>query len=231
MKAEHRKELQTNALADRMGKLLTTVKQKPRGRSVFYWLLALVAVVVVLIFWFARERKQTLLAEQWLMIDLSQKAEVATLGNQYPDSNPGKAARFQWAWVRLWDRGLLFLGAEPGGALQNIRKAQEEFTLLAEECKDDPVLAPQALYCAATAEEAQTVSDAKRLASALQLYKDLADRFPESAHGKAAAERVKFLEVEANRTEVEAWYARLREDLNVGMHELIHKFQKEQRAP
>ena len=46
MKAEHRKELETNVLANRMGRLLETAKQKPQ-RGTVMWILFGVAVLVV----------------------------------------------------------------------------------------------------------------------------------------------------------------------------------------
>src|SRR5262245_60675949 len=206
MKGEHRKELETNVLADRMGKLLTSVKQRPRGRSVLLWLLAVAAVVAVLVVMYFRNVKVTRNSEHWVTIDLSQGKFVEALLTQFPDSNPGRAARYQMAWVQLWDRGLKYLGALPAAALKNIRDAKEEFEKLAEECKDDPVLAPQALYCAAAAEEAQTFTDRAHLERALKMYKDLAERYPDSAQGKEAAARAKFLEVPENQAQVRAWY-------------------------
>ena len=45
MKAEHRRELQTNALADRMGRVVQRIKAPPDRRSLL-WIIAAVAVVI-----------------------------------------------------------------------------------------------------------------------------------------------------------------------------------------
>jgi len=47
MKAEHRKELETNALAERMGRVVQGMKQAPQKRTMLWMVLVAVAVVVV----------------------------------------------------------------------------------------------------------------------------------------------------------------------------------------
>src|SRR5262249_19266220 len=42
--AEHRKELRTNVLADRMGRFMQTVRQRPKGRTLLIWI-AILAVI------------------------------------------------------------------------------------------------------------------------------------------------------------------------------------------
>ena len=44
MKAEHRRELNTNALADRMGRLVQGMKQPSQGGSVVLWVIGAVAI-------------------------------------------------------------------------------------------------------------------------------------------------------------------------------------------
>src|SRR5438270_731981 len=46
MKAAHRKVLETNALADRMGRLLDNVKSGPKSASVVAWIFVILALVL-----------------------------------------------------------------------------------------------------------------------------------------------------------------------------------------
>ena len=86
-------------------------------------------------------------------------------------------------------------------ALESIDMARKEYRNLAEECKKDPVLAPEALYNEAVATEALAVRNPRHLDEALRLYHSLAIAHPDSARGKQAEARAK--EIEGNRPRVE----------------------------
>ena len=59
MKAEHRKELQTNALADRMGRFFQRMKARPRKKSVFLWFVVILVVVVAGGYLWVRSKKSS----------------------------------------------------------------------------------------------------------------------------------------------------------------------------
>src|SRR5439155_760154 len=69
MKAEHRKELQTNALADRMGRFVQRIKTRPK-RGPVLWIAAgaIVLVLLGIVMWMRgqRQRENSVL---WLLLD------------------------------------------------------------------------------------------------------------------------------------------------------------------
>ena len=119
MKAEHRKELETNSLAEGMGKLIQKVK-KPKDRSLVLYLVAAVAVVGVLwVVVMVRGRRVEQGAEHWLYLDNGGQAFLRELLKDR-DTTQGKAARFQTAWITLWEDGIKSLGSEPVSSLRNL---------------------------------------------------------------------------------------------------------------
>src|SRR5262249_36893318 len=51
MKAEHRKELQTNALADRIGRFFTGLRSPGRSNSLFFWVVIILLGGGVIVAW------------------------------------------------------------------------------------------------------------------------------------------------------------------------------------
>src|SRR5947209_7600143 len=117
MKAEHRKELQTNILADRMGRLVQRMKERPKKRILLYVVLG--AVILVGLFIFSRIRSTSALteSEHWAMVEDGFKKDIDDLIKDFPETNAGKAARFQYAWLATWDLGLKILAYDPAEAL------------------------------------------------------------------------------------------------------------------
>jgi hypothetical protein len=233
MKAEHRKELHTNVLADRVGRFLQRAKQKPRRRSVLIVLLVVGVLVGGFIWYRISQQKKRTDSELWVAMEGGRPADMKVLlSERYLETGPGKAALFQVAWIKLWEEGIKELGARPISALYSQSKdkpgaipwAFEVFDKLAKDCKDDPVLGPQALYGKAVATEAYAVLDLDKLKDALTKYKDVAKQFPDSAHGKMAKARAEYLE--KNMAQVRAFYDSFQRD--IGADEL-RKQQDEQR--
>jgi hypothetical protein len=219
MKAEHRKELQTNALADRMGRMVQRMKAPPNRRSVLWILLAVAAVIVFIGLTFYWNNQRTITSQLWVELDESRlfyptrdhKLARGDLLGEQKDSKAGIAARFQLAWTILWDRGIKVLAANPKAALDNIDNAEASFAQLAEECKDDPVWGPEALYALATIEETRAVKDRDYLDKAVTRYKAVSSKFKDSAAGQAAAARAKYLE--ENRPIVSEFYASFQQNV------------------
>src|SRR5207249_11156878 len=59
MKAGHRKELQTNMLADSMGRLLQEIRARPQSASIVLWVLGVLAVVIVVVWYFTAGASKT----------------------------------------------------------------------------------------------------------------------------------------------------------------------------
>jgi hypothetical protein len=231
MKAEHRKELQTNALADRMGRMVQRIKTPPNRRSVLWIVIVAVLVVAGLVLLWRWNSRRTLTSNLWVAVDegrllylTKRGTEASELLTEYAGTKPGAAARFQLGYTRLWDTGVKLLAAQPTLALKSISSAEKLFKDLHEECKDDPVLGPEAAYALAVIEETRAVEDRNNLDRAKQAYQDVANRYKASAAGRAAGERAKYLE--DNAIQVGDFYASLQNAVG-----LFHSLEKGKLEP
>lgn len=216
MKAEHRKELETNVLADRMGRLLDTVKQKPQRGTVGWVVLGVVVLVVAFLTMRWYRMQQIERSEAWSEYYLVQiTGDVRGLLELHRDKVPGKAIRFHLAADRLWD-GVTKIGADPG-AKEKLQDAKNMYAELRDECEDDPVLAPEAMYGQALAEEALAIEDRKHLDRAIDYFKELVEKHPKSAYGKLAEKRLEILNDPDTRREVSNIYQELERGIPMGL--------------
>lgn len=208
MKAEHRKELETNVLADRLGRVVTNLKQGPqRGTALYVVLGILVAALVFFsVRWYRVTEDENSVA--WLSLEAG---EHKSLQENFPQSKPATAVRFQLAWFLMWETGIKKLGADQKGALESLQEARIRYEELKKEVAGDPVLEPEAMYCLAQIEETMAVQDPrKHLENAAEMYQELAKAHPKSAYGQLAEKRAEILNDETKRAEV----ARLYQDLD-----------------
>src|SRR5207248_3631029 len=103
MKAEHRKELETNVLAERMGRMVKRVRERPRRRSTLYVVGGIFVVVALYLVMNRISASKEENSRHWVMLDEGSRQALDSLANSYADSNQGKAARFQKAWDFLWN--------------------------------------------------------------------------------------------------------------------------------
>src|SRR5438270_12081293 len=107
MKAEHRHQLQTNLLADRMGRLYQSVKSTPRNTSTMVWVFMLLALATLALWQYWGHATQTESSAQWIDVNLATHDPRVGLGrlkgiaNEYKGSMAGRAANFQTARFRL----------------------------------------------------------------------------------------------------------------------------------
>lgn len=224
MKAEHRKELQTNLLADRLGKLAKGI-QSPQSTPIALWVLGLLAVAV-LVGWYFSTGTSKANSQLWadLEEDTYNKDLIAAedsfkkLSQDSPRTMPGRTARFQRARLLL-PSGLEELGSSQRDfAAKRVGEARSLYRQLSGECPDEPLLAQEALMGAAKAEEALAgVSKDDKpeeaegsLDEALKLYRQLADKYPDSYLGKKAKERVRLLVDNKTRPEIQSFYDDMR---------------------
>jgi len=220
MKAEQRKELETNVLADKMGRVVQRVKTSPR-RTVTFYIVIGVAVVLAIGFsyrWYRQSAESA--AEQWVRFDDGAGPYISSLASkELADTPAGKAARFQLAWIRYWEIGIKRLGVDPVGPLKEIDNAAEEYKKLAVDCKDDPVFEPQALLGVAVCVEAKALQDRTRLEAAANLYDALAkhEKYKDTAEGKFAQGRLEQLRDKSGkiRAELSTTYEELQRALNI----------------
>jgi hypothetical protein len=216
MKAEQRKELETNALADRMGHLVQRVKTQPR-RSAFYWVLGAVTLTVVLFVgfrWWQMSKEEH--SRRWMEIESGSGPALSDLLRE-PETTQGKAARFQQAWLLFWREGIQRLGVEKLSALAKLEQAQSEYDKLAKDCEDDPIWEPEAMYALAVVEETRSViSDSDdHLEKAKERYEKLAKKYDKSARGELAAQWVERYADTRQRNELRSFYADMRQSLQI----------------
>lgn len=230
MKAEHRKELHTNVLADRMKHLVETIKNPPSTTSVVMWVIGGLAVATVILwFWFSRPSEVS--SQQWSKLEadsynqpedyFSENNEgrvlqdLADIARNHPKTVPGRTARFQKA------RYLLPIGlknlASPfrSEAYRQLRETRDEYEKLAGECGDNPVLMQEAYLGAGKAEEALTgapdENDATKyignVDKAKEFFRKARDLKPDSFLGMEAARH--YDRLDKNSKEVVDFYVDL----------------------
>lgn len=225
MKAEHRKELHTNLLADRLGKLVDTVKAGPT-RTPWVVLVGLVLVAITaLVWWYYSSSAVEKRSHLWTQMDAALQDERETrnklgdLAREHRSTLPGRVARFLLARQDLQE-GVRSLPADTvrKEAIEKLTKARDEFAQLATEFADDPILGAEALMNRARAEEAlagvPNPEDATKglgdLNRAFEAYRDVVTKYSSSAEARTAKERLTTYEDTAKRQELDRFYAQLR---------------------
>jgi tetratricopeptide (TPR) repeat protein len=223
MKAEHRHELKTNALADSMGRWLQGLKTGPSRHSLIVWGLVALAVVIGLTAYFLVKSNREAGSALWVKVDdagrrLDDAADFDQVqaalkdfqktADDHAGTLQARVLRFDRART-LFRQGLERLYAEHDKAVSDVKEARDIYAALAKETdgdKNTAVLHQEALMSVAKADE--TLGN---LDEALKGYEQVASRYPNSAIGKAAEGRAAYLKDENNRTRVKELYARLDE--------------------
>jgi hypothetical protein len=217
MKAEHRRELNTNALADRMGRLVQGMKQPSQGGSVVLWVIGAVALLS-LGGWYVFSGP-TSWSRYWLRFDGETNVEkLQALASDSQGTMPARAARFQKARVELRNglRNISSAEHRPE-AIRLVEDARRGFEELAAECKDNsPLLEQEALWGAAQAEESlvgvPTTEDAAKsrgsLKRAVELYQRMASPPHDEGYFADIAKR-RIAELESNPSAIESFYLEL----------------------
>lgn len=196
-------------------------KQQPRGNT-WIWVVLILVVLVALIWMFFQANARRFESEMWVRVgdgrilrwmrtedDRFRRAPIEVL-SKYPNTEQGRIARFQLAWYLLWEEGIKNLGSQLAPqALEQIKSAREEYEKLYKEVKNDPVLAPEALYCIAVATETLAVEDRNLLKDARTRYNQVVEEFPKSAYAAKAEMRLKEFSDEVTSAEIAEYYASL----------------------
>jgi hypothetical protein len=231
MKAEHRHQLHTNALADRMGRFLQGMKSAPKSTSTLVWVFAILIVGTYGVWQYALSATAKGRSALWTSVDEATRNPSNFLGalERIESENPGsiaaRSARFQLARWNM-QQGLESVVGEPMRALPFLKQARKLYSDLIPDCVDTPSLAQEAMMGKATAEESlagiveptsaeqtpgtensgQTREEhAGSLDKALQEYRALANTYPDSILGKQAEQRAK--QLDSSKSKVEQFYA------------------------
>jgi hypothetical protein len=216
VKAEHRKELKTNELADMIGRAIEGAKHPNRNWLIAGGVVLAVALLigVYMLFSGGSSKSGRLLVEVNGAVDLKQLEQIA-------EKNPGTVAartsNFMIARL-LYQEGIRDLPSSElrPGAITKLERARSIYEKLAAE-NEEPVLKQEALMWTARCEESligalstdKPTEPAGSIDKAIVYYQKLANMKPETFETKSAAERAKVLE--EKRTQVEAFYAKLGE--------------------
>jgi hypothetical protein len=204
MKAEHRKELHTNALASGMSRVVEGLKTRPNNRSLTILAFALLAIALLLGWRYYSNRSALQRSALWLKLDEAQDTrDLKKLADDNQGTMQARVARFQLARVNLsWGLERLCSSLEREEALKKIKEAGQDYEQLAKESRQVPLLAQEALMGAAKARE--SLGD---LNGALDFYKQLTETYPRSALGKEAAQQAE--RVQQRQAQMQGFYNKL----------------------
>ncbi|HEY7156628.1 MAG TPA: hypothetical protein VH575_21850 [Gemmataceae bacterium] len=209
MKAEHRKELVTNTLANRLGEAIQGMKEGP-SRSTVLFLVAIGLILLLILVWryFSSSAEESASARwlQWDNLASPEQLKKFAENKEAQEHTPGRLARLAEARRALYD-GLRNLGDTVGRAeaLKNIRSAADLYGKLANELADKPLLHQQVLMGAAKAYESLGEIDQAR-----NFYQQLAEKYAKTNLGEEASEQLKRLEAAEQNGDLKA----LREEYN-----------------
>jgi hypothetical protein len=184
MKAEERKDLETNALARGVGTLVDRAKS---GRW-NYRLIGLVLLVVLVggSAWYLWSVSQRGTSQQWTdLARANTQVDLKKVADDHPDSTAGRVARLQLARIQLGPEGIAQLSdrnrEKRTKGIESVESARKDLTKLADEFADDKALQAASLQAAAEAELAlvgipQDGSPASRgsVDKAVELYRKVA---------------------------------------------------------
>jgi hypothetical protein len=243
MKAEQQQPADTRVTAEQPRPADTRIKNESRlrapaaggkpgdRRSTWIWVVGFLVVGGLLIWMFLQANARRFDSELWVKVGSGQILKASRnpetggielgLGEvltNHRNTEQGRAARFQLAWFFLWEKGIKELGSQLGPqALGRIKDARESYKKLLEEVKNDPILAPEAMYCIALATEALAAEDPnpnllkQALVQARSDYNALSDdeKYQKSPFVKAAKERLEALKAGLPFDELENFYSDL----------------------
>lgn len=256
MKAEHRKELETNLLADRVGRLMQRMKHRPKGRVLMYATIVVALGIGLYVWGNMRRAAQEAIAQSWGVIDVGTRDKVDRVAGFTVDkrgkglmrvdietesSNPNKAARLEIARYYLWELGIRQLGTYRSVGmnrdvmgetpLDKIEFAALLYDAVNRDAEGQPEWKAEALYGLAVIEETMALRSLDRLKSAQQKFKELAEdeKLKETGHGKLAQARHK--EIAARFDELSSLYSELGRDLRIPTAQTKKSFLPSPQAP
>jgi tetratricopeptide (TPR) repeat protein len=197
MKAEERKQLQTNSLVQFIGRVKHNLKTGPSRRTVVIWGIVALGVLVFASWKFFSWRSTRNNSERWVNLDeLNSPSDL----DEYIQKNEGtvqaRVARLQKARDDL-KKGLEDLFIDRKGATEKLEQAVKAFDELKEQFRSMPTETQLCLLGAAKGYEGLGQFD-----EALARYQELKKRFPDSVLTKSAETRIAFLSDKKHQEEL-----------------------------
>jgi hypothetical protein len=201
MKAEERKALETNALAQELGKALDTIKQGPSRSTTIYLVVGLAIVLGVLLFrWFWRSSEEAD-SRRWVTLDGVIFPEQLSAVLAEPDMEgkmQGRLAKFKEARLKL-TQGIRDLGANPSLGQKHIEEGTKLYEQLIDAASRTPLLHQEALWGSAKGNESLGNLD-----KAKDYYTRLKKGYPASSMGKDAEKQLERLDSDAGKRDINA---------------------------
>jgi len=225
MRAEHRHELQTNLLADRLGRLFQSVKSPRKSGARLGWVFAILVVVTIVVWQIYASTTQSEHAKLWVRLDNAVHdlrggtTGLETVAREGEGTFAARAARFDQARMKFEEAQSPFSVFQRAEGAKSLEEARNIYKELVDQCADQPVLAQEALMGVAKADESligiTTPKDVERdLDKAIGSYRMLAGRFPDSVLGKEA--QAKISELEGKKSQVVKFYSELGQTTSIG---------------
>ena len=217
MKAEQRKELERNVLAEKIGNIGQVFKNRPTNTVYAVLGVLLVTVIVYSAFRYFRARSLREDSARWEKLETT--ASVPEL-REFIKNNQGttaaRTARYMLARALL-DRGIHNLGSrglfteDPKNprtnhaqAIEDLKEARQLYEELIPQSKGMPNLIQEALMNRARVEESLSGTDQGSLDKAIELYNQLAREYPDSPLAEAAKKQAE--KIANNKAEVQQFY-------------------------
>jgi tetratricopeptide (TPR) repeat protein len=193
MRAEHRKEAQANTLKQTLGQAVQGLREGPSRSTVVVVVILVVAVGLYFIWHHFAESARESDSTRWVQWDdlaTPTQAEQFAREKDVEGTTQGRLTDFLLARRSLAE-GVQDLGATGlprTQALENIRRAAQDYDKLADTSAERPLLQQEALLGAGEAYEALGEYD-----TAQQKYQALVEKYPDSIRGRTAAQRLEWL--------------------------------------
>jgi tetratricopeptide (TPR) repeat protein len=187
MKAEHRKELMTNTLAQTLEHTVQRFKEGPSKNTVLVVVLVVLGVVLFLVWhWFAENAREADSARwvQWDSMVAPVQLENFLKEKNVEGTEQALLTGYLEARRRLYD-GVQDLGFNSKTATDDLIKARDLYEKLSKESSKQPVLEQEALLGAGRA--CESLGDYDR---ARGFYDNLVKKYPDSARGQTAQKRL-----------------------------------------
>lgn len=182
MKAQHRKELQTNTLADSLGRLIQGLKS---GSNNFLYLVCLFVLAAAALFFGVRyfyQKSEQKTARLWSKLAAATKTDLEEIAKQNPGTMQSRIARLEQARTLLREGEQKSYSAfERTQGRKDLEAARNLYGPLAKEFRDMPILAQESLL--ALAKISENLGDYDK---AWEHYRELALQFPDTTPGKEA---------------------------------------------
>jgi hypothetical protein len=199
MKAEHRKELETNVLAHQFERVYEGLKQGPSRTTLFYVGAAALVVLVLVLFRYFTSSSESANSDRWTKLDevvFPQQLERLLDESDMKNTPQGRLARFKEARFKL-SEGMRDLGINRDVALKRVEEATEIYDELRRTRGRAPLLHQESLSGAARGNETLGELDKAR-----DLYKQLADEYPATVLGKDAKKQLERLDDKNTQAEL-----------------------------